>query len=849
MDSAARSSQAQVGNFCRVCGRPVSPGVVCAHGATSHAASAPPPLPAESTVIRKPRRTIMQILLDPRTIQWLLATGGGLLVTGLVIWLASLGIFDNPMIVAAAMGMGTLVVLSAGWWTIRRTRFELAGRAVTLLACLVMPLNLWFYHAHNLLTLQDNLWVAAVVCCALYAASALIVRDPLFVYVLCAGVAGTGMLILTDMHKFAEIAAPCLTLVVMGLSAIHCERAFPKLDSPFSRDRFGKAFFFSGHALLGAGLALLLGAQITGWLIAPLFTSWNITAPEIITNPNLRLLAIAIVLAGTYAYVYSDVVVRKIGLYVYPAAFTLLWAELLGLQMLRHRFGPEVVLVTLSFTALLLNVTRSIFKQENRGTRTMTPLALFLSIVPVIWGLILHVRATNEIAHNIWAYTITPGYVFAMAMAVISCRVGAFLYRKTDSRTASTYFFLTGAATLVGAAGLLNQFGITNWANQAPILMLIPIVYAIASRIYREPVDRDSLLSVAHVATIVMVISVLGSATHLTPQVVPVQGTNLNLTLAAFFFEGAAFYALLSGIRQQSRHVFCATAMAGGALWQLLGYAQATAEVHIIAFAVVGLTLLIAARLMHGLPSRSILSAGHALMTLSFLSSALMVMSRMLASEAHWSNALLLGAMMLLTLIASMISGPTSWRRLYLLMTVANGMLAFILLNVLSTLSGWQKAELFSVVAGLVLLVVGHIGWYREQDSHNDFVSFLMTNGALLAGVPLLIASIWHRFGATISMPDEIALLTIAILMLVSGVVCQLRSTTIAGGGLLALHIAMLLAFAGWKAQLALGVYLSVGGAVVFLAGLGLAIYRDRLMLLPEKIHNREGVFKVLAWR
>ena len=28
----------------------------------------------------------------------------------------------------------------------------LAGRALTLLACLVMPLNLWFYHANDLVT-------------------------------------------------------------------------------------------------------------------------------------------------------------------------------------------------------------------------------------------------------------------------------------------------------------------------------------------------------------------------------------------------------------------------------------------------------------------------------------------------------------------------------------------------------------------------------------------------------------------------------------------------------------------------------------------------------------------------
>ena len=50
----------------------------------------PPPQP------RTPRRPLWEIVLDPRSIQWLLALGGALLVVGLVIWLATLGIFKNP---------------------------------------------------------------------------------------------------------------------------------------------------------------------------------------------------------------------------------------------------------------------------------------------------------------------------------------------------------------------------------------------------------------------------------------------------------------------------------------------------------------------------------------------------------------------------------------------------------------------------------------------------------------------------------------------------------------------------------------------------------------------------------
>ena len=101
----------------------------------------------------------------------------------------------------------------------------------------------------------------------------------------------------------------------------------------------------------------------------------------------------------------------------------------------------------------------------------------------------------------------------------------------------------------------------------------------------------------------------------------------------------------------------------------------------------------------------------------------------------------------------------------------------------------------------------------------NESVSLNLMLGSLLAGLPLLIASIANRFGSTISIPDELGLLTLSTLMLLSGVMLRLRSTTIMGGSLLALQLAMLLTFAGWQAQLAIGVYLSIGGGAIFLLG------------------------------
>ena len=122
---------------------------------------------------------------------------------------------------------------------------------------------------------------------------------------------------------------------VLGLLAIHAERAFPEQEGPFGRRRFGLAFFWSGQALLAAGLLLLFGAQLAGdWLYEPVFRDLyqHLHAQPSPVVGELRLLALALVLAGTYAYVYSDLVVRKLGVYVYIAAFTACWLLVLCLE-------------------------------------------------------------------------------------------------------------------------------------------------------------------------------------------------------------------------------------------------------------------------------------------------------------------------------------------------------------------------------------------------------------------------------------------------------------------------------------------------------------------------------------
>ena len=815
-----------------------------------------PPLPVEFTAVRPMRRPVLEILLDPRSIQWLLASGGVLLVFGIVIWLASLGVFKNPRIVAAAIGVGTIALLMAGWSTIRFTRYQLAGRAITLLACLVMPLNLWFFNSHQVVTLDQHLWLAGLVCCALYAASAWVLEDALFVYVLTGGVAMTGLLMLADMHHFQEIAAPSTLLVVLGLIALHVERAFPEGEGAFSRQKFGMAFFWSAQAMLGSGLLMLLGAQITGWLFEPFFHNWLSISPLIVTDTHLKWWALALVAAGTYGYIYSDLVVRRVGVYVYIAAFTMLWGEVLVIDTLNLTIHPPMLILVLSLTGLVANVLQSRFVGKSKLARPVLPLALCLSLLPVLFGVVMHFRATVVSLHESWPFDVTMMYLIAMLVSAACCRVGAYLYREMMPRVSAAYLFGSAAATLVGAAALLTLAGIKTWDQQAPLLMLIPIGYLLASRLNSGRPSADPLAWVAQTATAVMLISVLGSSMHLAQRVFePVVGQNLNLLLALFFAEAAVFHLLAVTFRKQGANVYLFTAMACGSIWQLLNYANVSTEVYTVAFAALGMGLLIGYRLSaleklkHPMLAQASFQCANMLMSLSFVASVLITLSRFAGGGAGHSAAWLLAALAAASLAAAFLVRHAGWKRWYVTVAIVQSGLAAVLLERLLNMSAWQNVEIFCVGIGIALLITGHIGWAREQNAQGGMVSHNLLLGSIMAGLPLAIAAVASRFGSEISLPDEIGLLTVGIGLFVSGFLFQIRATTLTGGALLALQMVMMLVSLGMKAQLAVGVYLAAGGAVIFGTGLLLSLYRDRLIALPQQIKQREGIFKVLGWR
>ncbi|MEX1233097.1 MAG: hypothetical protein WEB58_22800 [Planctomycetaceae bacterium] len=817
-----------------------------------------------SSADRPSRPNLLEIILDPRSIQWLMGLGGALMVVGIVI-LLWVNEYFSPPVLALVMGVANVVVLAGGWSIMLLSRYQLVGKGLTLLACLVMPLNMWYYHTHDLVTIDGHLWVVAVIISALYAASARVLKDELFVYVFNLGVVMTGMLILADLppspQKFWEIASPATLLVILGLLGIHIERAFEEGDGPFARRRFGRAFFLSGHAIMISGLLMVFVAQLAGdWLYESWFRSiyQSFGAVPSPMAGELRWLGLLLVLAGLYASVYSDVVVKRYGSFIHVAAALLLWAEILIVQLLNLELGVDAIIVVLAITSLVINLTQASVTRGKELTRSIPLFGLLLGILPILMGLSEYFRYLGF--REVWVgeeprWT----YVGAMALTAVSSRIGAHLYGNSHRWLSTAYFFAAAAASMVGAVAALAAMGLNSWEEHAPIMMLIPIAYLAASHLYGDRTPAKPLMYVAHAATAVMLASSLTSAfagfTHI------VEGQRLNLSLSLFFLEAAIFYGMATAFQKRPAYVHWAAAMAIGSLWQLMTYFGVSADTYLLSFALMGLGLLLTYRFSiiertaaAPLADAAFMSA-NTLLSLSFVASLFRGLSRLEgpvhggSGGVNWWFLGFSAIMMCIALLAVAIVRLSAWRRWYVVNSIAQGALILLALHKLSDLSPWQQVELFCIVIGLFLLAVGHVGWNRERDRESELVTTSLFFGSLLAVVPLAIATWYDRGRGEFLILNEAGFLFVSVLLLGSGLIFQLKATTVVGSAATSLYFLTLLIFVPWSQLSTIALLITIGGGTLFGTGLVLAFFRDRLLTLPDRFTRREGVFKVLNWR
>ena len=869
----------------------------------------PDPEPADG---RSVWRRMFEALLDPRSTQWLLMLGGGLAVLGLVIWLVSLGVFENPLVMAVALGVGSLAVLAAGWWVSLRTKYATAGRALTFLACVVTPLNLWFYHAQGLVTVDGGLWVGGVVCCLLYLATVLVLRDPAFMYAILGGVVLTLTLLLGDLGRITDPAWLSLFLMAFGLVALHAERAFPAEAPVFRRDRFGTPLFRGGLVLVTGALLILFGVQLVDWFQTPFlaFLDEPGASPFELVNAlaTSAPLAAGIWAAGAYAFGYAEFVRPAGGRRLFEAAVCLVFAEV---TLVWTNLPSELLIAALALTALAANAAQAWLvrrdgadRHEELG-RGLPKIGLILNLLPPALGVALHWRATSAAAAGAdWAYE--TGWLFVAAMAVVAVcdRFSAHLFRTVSPRWAATYLFLTGAAVLIGAAGLLRVVGVTDWVVQAPVLMLVPILYLAAVRLWRGRPPERPLYWVAQGGAAVILAHVLVGTLREIGTLTAVRGEAANLWLGVTFLLAAVFYFLAAVLTRETRphahryNVPLGAAAVVAALWQFLGYADVPPAWYTAIFAAVGLAGIAAGRWRGvevtmaaaadidaaarnprpatgsafdrdfdraewrgvGLPDwrpalggrgTGLYYAGAGTLFFAVLAAVMQGLGRLAADGAGWPEI----ATLLFTAAASAVGAALSplpgWRRLFAVAAVAAAGLGGLTLLGFLDLTPARKVGLAVMTAGLLILGASLAGRFRPGTGRNeDLVAPGLWVGSALATLPILFAVLHHRLADhDPSLKDELILVTVTVLVLAAGVGWRVRAPTFLGGGVLGLYLVVLVGSLAYHPQVAVGIYLTIGGALLFAGGLVLSVYRDRILALPDRVAERQGVFRVLDWR
>ncbi|QDU90395.1 hypothetical protein Pla175_37990 [Pirellulimonas nuda] len=678
-----------------------------------------------------PRASFLEMVLDPRSLAALMAAGAGLLTLGLIAWLWSQGVFDDAEVVAWCLGTANLTLIAAGVATASRSRFATAGRALTLLGCVVMPLNLWFYDAQGLVTLAGggNLWVAALACCVVYAVCAWLLRDPWLVYASVGGVAMTGMLFLADadIARFWEIVAPSTLLVVLGAVCIHAERLFPAAPGPYSRERFGTAFFRAGHIVMASGLVVLLTGCVTGWAYDSYFVGWDFARPDVASVAQARLAALALVVLGAYSYGYSQVVAPRGRAFAKAAVLMLLWGEVLLLDWMGLPILGEEQVALLSLLLLVLAIVCRVLK---RGATTIAEVA------PVATA---------------------PLLIAATGLAV-------------SSSDPNHGLLVAAGASLAVASGLAGAAS----GRRAPVAM-------------------------------------------------------------------AALAACM-------------------ATWQSLCWLGMTTYAPLLAASLVGAAVL-AARGM-GVMSRGgevaergADWAGGALLMLAGVGGVLLALGRLLVGETQWDLAGLMAAQGAIAGASVLAARQPSLRRVLGSLAAVQVVTAALVANSLSLLDGWQRAELLITASGLALVGSALVGWRRERSgAHDPWVDVCFAVGSLLASLAPVAGLLDVRFFGDAfwawRMLHETGVLAVGLGLLAAGVLSRVRSTTFAGAGMLAVYVVSLVGLIHVPEELqSTAVYLMVGGGAFFASAVLLSVYRDRLLSLPQRMKEGEGVYRVLKWR
>ena len=824
----------------------------------------------------------IELLVDPRTLNGLMTCGGSLLVLGLVVWLWLIGLFENKLIVAGCLGIANLGLLALGLAGTYFSRYQTASTALTMLACLVMPLNLWFYDAQGLVTLDQggHLWVAALVCCALYVLVARVSGDPIYVYAIVGGVAMMGLLILADQHvnRLWEIMAPSAFLAIFGAMCIHTERIFPPEPGRFSRDNFGCAFFNAGHLVMAIGLIVLLVGRVAGRLYEGYLVNFDwAVVPQVVVQTNLRLFAIALALGATYTYIYSHFAVRAQKRFLVSALLTIAWAAIMVLDLMSIPLTLELAMLLAAISTLAARLfphsdvePGEPAAKDDAHTASINPLrrtggswADVLNYVVLGLGTLVFARVhflSGNLAGNLDT-KVTFNALFVIAAIVGS--LASWLANRSSTEASKHQYSswpIQSCALLFAFAvdGLLIGYGVGSILTRLVLEMFVPLMIVMATMNSSSWQRRRDGCTASEIMSCLFLL--VGLWTILSPRYFDELFSN-HAGLAFYFAAATISLGLVSYASKRmlpsvlSAFCFCVSAC------QLFFALEITHNAFLIMTSLAGVGCLafdrVVARKSEALEQLVSFGQwiGRVCLSYGSIATLMIALARLLAGETNWPLISLLAVQGLAASAAAWISRESSWRRYYWALVATQLLLGLLVANSLTTFSFWQRAEMLLTFVGLVSLVLGYLGWSRETEHEEDLVSFHLAAGSFFSAAPLTIGMLIHRFDSKMAdlpwvLIHEVGVLSVGLLLLGAGVLCRIRWSTIVGSTTLLVYVTSLIGMIHLPEQLeTTAITMMIGGGLFFGSALLLSVYRDRLLAIPQRMHDGDGVFRVLKWR
>lgn len=810
--------------------------------------------------------SLIERLLSPESLQKMMACGGGLLVLGFVIWLWSIGLFANPVIAAVIIGAATVGAIAVGVGVYMKTPYRLAGTGLTLLGSLALPLNLWFYHAQGLITLQSgHLWIPAAMCCVIYAGVARTLRQSGFVYAIVGGVVMTGLLILAGpvIDQFWTLMPQVTFLAGTGWACIVAARQFPEEPGDFSRENFGRAFVRAGCVVLTCGLALLAGGQVAA-RVAETFT--YLTAPLIATLASQKYWAAGILLASSAGFAVEHALRRSRGLFGTAAGVTAAWGGLtlidaLGLQ---PTFGHLMILAASVMTVLNVVASRQAASAGEgqgtgnlRGLRAVTgPMAFLLAALACVQFIGQLFVPNGNLLFSPTGWTLVSQLLTAAA-AIWSTAFAVDRSNRSDSDVgrAQGALAMLGAAVFTLAVWTVGLAG--EWTTIVPFAvtsLTLPVAAASMSCVLAGPGARRICrhLAWASQGTALTLLGAL-AVTGVVPVAAP------HLTACIVLSVAAAVWYMAAASRGAISESSFGHVAAGSAISQALAMAGVDGSyAWPIASAGIGVGLGVAQRLMTRVEREeetSLSSAPALLVLLGNLAGVLLAGNRIVTGQATVGLIGMLAIQLACSAVSGLMAREKEWRMTFrtaaIIITVTLG----FSLNGLLDMSLIHRAELASLLGGVVLLVLGHIAWSREGDQRDGGATAALTLGSLLTMMPLAIGLVCYRLADAGSFAGwglfhEVGAIVAAVSLLAAGLLCRLRSTTISGASLLTVYVVSLVTLVPWPEHLqSASLIMMIGGGLFFGTGVVLSIYRDRLLAIPDKVREGQGVFEVLKWR